>query len=237
MEIKLSKSLLNLKDESNIMIKGDPKVGYPQICLRVNRKPEQTDMDAISEIVDNAASNYPNDPENRAKSVVKALNSVCGGGSLGHAWVIVFESENVTDNNCHRYGYHEGYGYTKNKSNDRSQRGFAYQISMRISEKQFQSMESEIIPQLNQGSTEIAKNFNLSPGKNQKGVYTPVTNCTWFAANLWNKTMNQSIPFKQPFNGKSHANDWGIPYLNEISDVSDPGFLSMNMKAIIDTSK
>lgn len=78
------------------MTKGDPKVGYPQICLRVNRKPEQTDMDAIIEIADDAASHYPNDPKKRAEAVVKALNLICGGGSLGHAWVIVFESENVT---------------------------------------------------------------------------------------------------------------------------------------------
>ncbi|WP_311753549.1 hypothetical protein [Proteus columbae] len=226
----LNKSLSGLKNESYIMPQGDPTVGYPQICLRSNRKPEPTDLDAICEIADKAASDYPDDKNARAKAVVTALNQICGGGSLGHAWVIVFESKDVTDSNCHRYGYHEGVGYTKNRSNDRPTRGFAYQLCLKISQEQFNRLEHVVIPQLNEESTEIAKNFNMRPGNGEKGVYTPVTNCTWFAGNLWNRTMDQSIEFKQPFSGKEHAEDWGIDYLYKIDDVADPGYLSMKMK-------
>lgn len=226
----LSKALTNLKDESHIMPQGDPSVGYPQICLRCNRKPEPTDLDAICDIADEAASAYPNDKNARARAVVKALNQILGGGSLGHAWIIVFESQNVTDANSHRYGYHEGFGFTKNKSNDRPERGFAYQFCLKITLEQFDYLENKVIPELNEESTEIAKNFNMSPGTGQQGVYTPVTNCTWFAGNVWNKTMEQSIEFKQPFSGKDHADDWGIDYLYKVDDVADPGYLSMKMQ-------
>ena len=228
-EIVLSRSLTNLKDESTIMPNGDPRVGYPQICLRSNRKPKQTDLDAISKIADDAAAAYPDDPNKRAKAVTQTLNTICGGGSLGHAWIIVFESENVTDTNCHRYGYHEGVGYTKNKSNDRPTRGFAYQLCLKISNEQFHALEQKIIPQLNKESTEIAKNFHLEPGSGELGVYTPITNCTWFAGNVWNRTMDQSIEFKQPFDGSAHAEDWGMDYLYHVDEVSDPGYLSKKM--------
>lgn len=232
-ELILPRTLTNLKDESIIMPKGDPKVGYPQICLRSNRKPEPTDLQAICEIADEAAAPYPNDPNARAKAVVKAVNQICGGGSLGHAWIIVFESEHVTDSNCHRYGYHEGVGYTKNRVNDRPERGFGYQLCLNISKEQFNDLEHKIIPELNKESTEIAKNFNMKPGDGEQGVYTPVTNCTWFAGNVWNRTMNQSVEFKQPFNGSEHAEDWGIQYLNEVNEVADPGYLSQNILKII----
>ncbi|OTG85278.1 hypothetical protein B9T31_12430 [Acinetobacter sp. ANC 4558] len=232
-EIVLSRALTNLKDESIIMPKGDPSVGYPQICLRSNRKPEPTDLEAISKIADDAAAAHPNDPNARAKAVIKAINQICGGGSLGHAWVIVFESDNVTDSNCHRYGYHEGVGYTKNRSNDRPNRGFAYQLCLKISKEQFHVLEHKIIPQLNKESTEIAKNFHLQPNPDEQGVYTPLTNCTWFAGNVWNRTMNQFVEFKQPFDGSEHAEDWGINYLYHIDEVSDPGYLSLEMAKIL----
>ncbi|WP_299997646.1 hypothetical protein [uncultured Cedecea sp.] len=229
-EFILPKTLTNLKNESHIMPQGDPSVGYPQICLRCNRKPEPTDLDAICDIADEAASAYPDDKNARARAVVKALNQILGGGNLGHAWIIVFENQNVTNENSHRYGYHEGYGFTKNKSNDRPERGFAYQFCLKIMPEQFAYLENEIIPALNEESSEIAKNFNMSPGVGQQGVYTPVTNCTWFAGNVWNRTMNQSIEFKQPFSGKYHADDWGIDYLYNVNDVADPGYLSMKMQ-------
>ncbi|MCS3430880.1 hypothetical protein [Klebsiella sp. BIGb0407] len=232
----LTKALTNLKDESHIMPQGDPSVGYPQICLRSNRKPEPTDLDAICDIADEAASAYPDDRNARAKAVVKALNQILGGGSLGHAWIIVFESQNVTNSNSHRYGYHEGLGFTKNKSNDRPERGFAYQFCLKITPEQFAALENEIISELNEESTEIAKNFNMSPGAGQQGVYTPVTNCTWFAGNVWNRTMEQSVEFKQAFSGEDHADDWGIDYLYKVNDVADPGYLSMKMQREISIS-
>jgi len=233
-ELNLSKSLSNLKNESKVMPKGEPSVGYPQICIRSNRKPERTDLVAICEIADNAAAKYPDDKEARAKAVVEAVTKVCGGGSLGHAWIIVFESENVTNANSHRYGYHEGYGFTKNKSNDRVDRGFAYQLCMKISDKQFKDLETKVIPQLNDESTEIAKGFHMAPGEGQQGVYTPLTNCTWFAGNVWNRTMDQNIVFKQSFDGKAHADDWGINYIENVTEVADPGMLSEIMSAILD---
>ncbi|MEB7889797.1 hypothetical protein NGK36_10875 [Hafnia alvei] len=231
--LNLPKSLNNLKDESKVMPKGDPSVGYPQICIRSNRKPERTDLEAICEIADEAAAQHPNDKEARAKAVVAALNKILGGGALGHAWIIVFESEKVTDANSHRYGYHEGYGYTKNKSNDRVDRGFAYQLCMKISDTQFKDLENKIIPQLNIESTEIAKGFHMEPGKGQQGVYTPLTNCTWFAGNVWNRTMNQDVVFNQPFDGSAHAEDWGIDAIENVTEVADPGMLSESMKAIL----
>ncbi|WP_392566935.1 hypothetical protein RHO15_05070 [Utexia brackfieldae] len=233
----LPKGLTNLKDGSIIMPKGDLRVGYPQICLRSNRKPEPTDMEEICKIADEAAAEFPDDPNAHAKAVVKALNKICGGGSLGHAWIIVFESENVTDSNCHRYGYHEGVGYTKNRSNDRPERGFAYQLSLPISQQQMMDLENSVIPQLNDESTELAKNFHMEPGPGDKGVYTPITNCTWFAGNVWNLTMQQSIEFKQPFAGKDHAENWGIDYLNEVEEVADPGYLAMKMSQVIPQSE
>lgn len=232
-EFNISRSLTNLKDESKVMPKGDPSVGYPQICIRSNRKPERTDLDAICEIADEAAAEYPNDKDARAKAVVGALTRICGGGSLGHAWIIVFESENVTDSNSHRYGYHENYGFTKNKSNDRVDRGFAYQLCMRISDDQFKDLVENVIPQLNEESTEIAKGFHMKPGEGQEGVYTPLTNCTWFAGNVWNRTMNQSVIFNQPFDGRAHASAWGIDAILEVKEVADPGMLSESMKAIL----
>lgn len=233
-ELNLPKSLNNLKDESKVMPKGDPSVGYPQICIRSNRKPERTDLVAICEIADEAAAKYPDDTEARAKAVVEAVTKVCGGGSLGHAWIIVFESENVTNANSHRYGYHEGYGFTKNKSNDRVDRGFAYQLCMKISDKQFKDLETKVIPQLNDESTKIAKGLHMAPGEGQQGVYTPLTNCTWFAGNVWNRTMDQNIVFNQPFDGKAHADDWGVYAIENVTEVAEPGMLSESMSAILD---
>lgn len=232
-DIKLSKTLTGLKDESTIMPNGDRSVGYPQICIRSNRKPERTDLEAICEIADDAADKYPNDKEARAKAVVSALTQVCGGGSLGHAWIIVFESENVTDSNSHRYGYHENYGFTKNKSNDRVDRGFAFQLCMRISDSQFKDLVENVIPKLNEESTEIAKGFHMKPGKGQQGVYTPLTNCTWFAGNVWNRTMNQHVVFNQPFDGSAHFEEWAIPAIQDVKEVADPGMLSESMDKII----
>lgn len=178
-EFIFPKILINLKNESHIMPQGDPSVGDPQICQRCNRKPEPTDLEAICDIADEAASAYPDDKNARVRAVVKALNQMLGGGNLGHAWIIVFENQNVINENSHRYGYHEGYGFTKNKSNARPKRGFAYQFCLKITPEQFAYLENEIIPALNEESTEIAKSFNMSPGVGLQGVYTLVTNCTW----------------------------------------------------------
>ncbi len=232
-EYRIPKSLTGLKDESKVMPKGDTSVGYPQICIRSNRKPERTDLNAICEIADEAAAPYPDDPAARAKAVISALTRICGSGNLGHAWIIVFESENVTNENSHRYGYHENYGFTKNKSNDRVDRGFAYQLCMKISDKQFKNLVENIIPQLNEESTEIAKGFNMKPGAGQQGVYTPLTNCTWFAGNVWNRTMNQDVIFNQPFDGDLHADAWGIPAIQDVKEVADPGMLSESMKTML----
>ncbi|RJL48718.1 hypothetical protein [Pectobacterium carotovorum] len=223
-EKTIPSSLSNLKDESRYETTGSLTVDYPQICIRVNRKPQRTDLDEIINISNSAAEEYPNDKEKRTHAVVSELTSLCGSGQLGHSWIIIFYSNKENDYTC--YGYHEKKGFVEGLVNDKPTRKFGFQLVKRISKEEIDNLENNIIPDLNQKSTEIAKLLNIYPGNGQVGVYTPVTNCTWFAGNVWNKTTHSNIVFMQPFDGKNHADDWGIDILYLMSEVSDPGVLA-----------
>ncbi|QQG28417.1 hypothetical protein JFY74_20670 [Pectobacterium carotovorum] len=217
-------SLSNLKDESRYETIGTPSVGYPQICIRVNRKPQKTDLNEIITKADSAAEEYPDNKEKRAHAVVGELTSLCGSGQLGHSWIIIFYSEKENDYTC--YGYHEKKGFVEGLVNDQPTRKFGFQLVKKTSEEEIDNLKNNIIPNINQESTEIAKLLGMSPGEGQVGVYTPVTNCTWFSGHIWNQTTHSKIVFTQSFNGKNHAEDWGIDALYLMSEVSDPGVLA-----------
>lgn len=210
---------------------GDPSVGYPQMCIRTNRTAERTDMNEVVEKANAAADQYPKeDKENRAKAVTKALTEAFGSGNFGHTWINFYNSGRKGD--ATTYGYHEGYGFVKNGtgggSNDSPERRFHVQRCVSVTDpaKQPAALEKSRIPELNDESALVAKMMGMPVADPTKGAYTPINNCAWFAANLWNYATDEKLVFTQKFDGKAHADYWGMPILALITEVADPGMVA-----------
>ncbi|MFJ3358444.1 hypothetical protein [Serratia liquefaciens] len=229
-------SLKNIKlgeiDASIFSPTGESSIGYPQISLRVNRMPMRTDLDEIINKANAIADKYPDDKSERARKVIEALATMFGSGYFGHAWVIIFNSEEVGDYST--YSYHEGFGYvhdgdTDGSTNDSSTRGFCNQICVKITREKIDHLNNVVIPWLNQESTVIGNAFGMTPAEGRSGVYTPLTNCSWFAGNLWNEISDSSIIFTQQFSGALYSERWGIDALANVKEISDPGVIGESL--------
>ncbi|HDR7711202.1 TPA: hypothetical protein QCX89_003207 [Bacillus cereus] len=206
---------------------GDPSIGYPQMVIRTNRTAERTNFEEVIQKANQVANQYPtNDKENRAKAVTKELNKMFGSGAFGHTWIIFFNSPKKGDYTS--YGYHAGLGFVKNGKNDSPERKFHLErvLPMKDTSKYPDQLEKTIISNLNKQSAEIAKIMGIPVNDPNNGAYTPINNCTWFAGNLWNYATNDNLVFEQDFDGASHADDWGMPFLNMINKVGDPGMVA-----------
>ncbi|MGR6001831.1 hypothetical protein ACT7C7_30525 [Bacillus cereus] len=193
---------------------GDANIGYPQIAIRTNHTAERTNQEAIIQKANEVADQYPiEDKEHRAKAVTEALTKAFGGGSLGHTWIVFFNSDKKGDYTS--YGYHNGYGFVKNgvasDRNDSAERKFNLERILPVKDINFypDQLEKTIIPKLNKQSAEIAKLAGIPISIPDNGAYTPINNCSWFAGNLWNYATKDNLVFEQNFDGASHADYWG----------------------------
>ncbi|CAK7193024.1 hypothetical protein COMNV_01235 [Commensalibacter sp. Nvir] len=226
-------TLLNIGDIDSSVIDttGNSSIGYPQISIRVNRTAQRTDLQAVIDKGNSIADQYPDKTE-RAEKVIEALNEMFGGGDFGHTWIIIFHS--ATKGDYSTYAYHETFGYvhdgdTDGQTNDTADRGFGYEYITPITQKIIQNMENSIIPQLNQESTAIGKTMGITPTTGRQGVYTAITNCTWFGGNLFNTAMNDTLVFTQKFDGATYAQRWGIDALASITEIADPGMIAESL--------
>lgn len=210
---------------------GDHNISYPQISIRTNRTPERTNLDEIVQRADGVASQFPiEEQEQRAQAVFKELASYFGSGSLGHAWVIIFNSDQPGDYTS--YGFHDKYGFVKNGTagdkNDRPDRRFNVSLTVPLKNpKETQSnLEENVIPNLIAQSNMVATAMGL-PNNAVSGVYTPINNCSWFAGYVWNAIIkDEQLVFEQEFDGSAHAYNWGMPFLNEVTRIGDPGMIA-----------
>ena len=210
---------------------GDPNVSYPQISIRTNRTPERTDLNDVISRADKAASQFPSDDQaDRSKAVLAELTSYFGSGQLGHAWIIIFNSNKEGDYTS--YGYHEGYGFVKNgtagDTNDRPDRMFnvSKTLPLKNAEETEKNLETKVIPELNKTSVQFANAMGITVEKPENGAYTPISNCSWFAGNVWNAATGDSLIFEQDFDGAAHADNWGMPFLSSITKIADPGMIA-----------
>ncbi|MFQ6324157.1 bacterial Ig-like domain-containing protein [Lactococcus garvieae] len=209
---------------------GDPSISYPQISIRTNRTPERTPLDEIVQRADDAAAQFPiEEQEQRAQAVFKELTSYFGSGSLGHAWVIIFNS--VQPGDYTSYGFHDKYGFVKNGTagdqNDRPDRLFNVSLTVPLTnpEEVQSNLEENVIPDLIEQSNMVATAMGL-PTNEVSGVYTPINNCSWFAGNVWNAIKDEQLVFEQEFDGSAHAYNWGMPFLNDVTEIGDPGMIA-----------
>lgn len=209
---------------------GDHNISYPQISIRTNRTPERTNINEIIKIADNEAAKFPiEEQDQRAQAVFKVLTSHFGSGSLGHAWVIIFNSNQPGDYTS--YGFHDKYGFVKNGTasdqNDRPNRKFnvSLTVPLKNSEETQSNLEKNVIPNLITQSNIVATAMGL-PTNGISGVYTPINNCSWFAGNVWNTIVDDQLVFEQEFDGSAHAYNWGMPFLNHITRIGDPGMIA-----------
>lgn len=209
---------------------GDHSISYPQISIRTNRTPERTNLDEIVRRADNAAAQFPiEDQAHRAQAVFEELSSYFGSGSLGHAWVIIFNSDKTGDYTS--YGFHDKYGFVKNGTagdqNDRPDRKFNVSLTMPLNnpEETQANLENNVIPSLIEQSNIVAMAMGL-PTNEVSGVYTPINNCSWFAGNVWNAIQDEKLVFEQDFDGSDHAYNWGMPFLNSVTRIGDPGMIA-----------
>lgn len=211
---------------------GDPKIGYPQISIRTNRTEERTNLNEVIEIADNAANAFPSgDYENRSKAVLTVLNDYFNSGNVGHAWIIVFNSDQPGDFTS--YAYHDQ-GYTKNGTdpetgNDSAERRFHAEkvVKLNIPGEEFsRKFERDYVPQLNSESYQMGQIMGLD-GSLETGIYTPVNNCAWFAGATWKYATNdQTLIYEQDFDGSAHVESWGMPFLGYVNKIADPGMLA-----------
>lgn len=228
-DLKIEWGYLN---SSNINPTGDPSLGYPQICIRTNRDAQRTELNAVTKKANEIADRYPDNKVERAKNVITALNSVFGGGSFGHAWIIIFNSEKEGDYSS--YAYHHRYGYVHNgdtggHTNDSNKRGFSYQHIVPVERKKIIALENNIIPGLNVISTAIAYIMGYYATEGREGAYSAITNCSWFAGNVWNLVTSENIEFEQPFAGIDYAERWGIDACYLLSHIADPGMIAESL--------
>ncbi|OEG18622.1 hypothetical protein BCR23_13360 [Enterococcus quebecensis] len=214
---------------------GNQDVRYPQIVIRTNRTPERTDMNDVIKKADTAADQYPfEDKENRAKAVTQELTKEFGSGRFGHTWIIIFNSNKKGD--ATTYGYHEKYGFVKNGTagdrNDNPERKFHVERVLPLDENMTtEKLEKEIIPALNEQSAEVGKIMGIPIENPSNGAYTPINNCAWFAGNVWNSATNNGLLFTQNFDGVTHGNYWGMPFLSMVKEIADPGMVAESLAA------
>ncbi|MCK8201771.1 hypothetical protein LXA61_17580, partial [Erwinia amylovora] len=72
---------------------GDPSLVYPKICISNNRNEKMTDLKFVTEKTNEIEDQYPENNVEIAKNVIAELNSIYGGFSFGHAWIIILNSE------------------------------------------------------------------------------------------------------------------------------------------------
>ncbi|PHM70590.1 hypothetical protein [Xenorhabdus sp. KJ12.1] len=214
---------------------GDESVDYPQICIRTNRTADRTNMKPIIEKAMAIVQQYPwSEKDTIIKEVFKVLGSDFGGGGFGHAWVIYFNSAKEGDNTS--YAFHAGYGFVKNSeyTNDSPGRKFHLQRCVKVDSKAInpELIEMKLIPKLIDESNQLAKLMQLTSEDMKNGVYTPITNCSWFAGNLWNQitrlTFEQSI--EDGINIDELADKLDLPFIKNIRSIGDPGMLSESIK-------
>jgi hypothetical protein len=216
---------------------GDESVGYPQICIRTNRTAERTNMKPIIEKAMSIGKKYPwSEKYTIIKEIFKVLGNDFGSGNFGHAWIIYFHSSTKGDSTS--YAFHEGYGFVKNSAysstNDSSERRFHLQRYVRVNDSAItpELIESKLIPKLIDESNSLAKLMGLTSEDKENGVYTPITNCSWFAGNLWNQIMR--LAFEQSIvndiNIDELADKMGLPFIKNIRGIGDPGMLAESIK-------
>ncbi|MBD2804498.1 hypothetical protein ID855_07275 [Xenorhabdus sp. ZM] len=214
---------------------GDKNVGYPQICIRTNRTAERTNMKPIIEKAIAIGEHFPeSEKEIIIREMFKKLGSDFGGGSFGHAWIIYFNSPEEGDNTS--YAFHSGYGLVKNSehSNDSPKRKFHLQRCVKVDEKTVtpELIERKLIPQLIDESNRLSKLMKLTSEDMKNGVYTPITNCSWFAGKLWNQIM--SLTFEQSIENDINIDEWAdemnLPFLKDIRGIGDPGMLAESLE-------
>lgn len=210
---------------------GDPKIGYPQIAIRTNRTAERTDLDTVIRVANEIADKYPDDKERRAKEIFSELSSMFASGSFGHAWIIIFHSEKKGDYSS--YAYHGTYGYVHNNdsghTNDRNDRGFSFQRIVAVTKDKIAELENTCIPALNKTSEMIGNQMGIPPMSGREGVYTPMTNCSWFVGKIWEAIVSDGLVYTQPFDGKKYAARWGIDILFMVSVIADPGMIAESL--------
>ncbi|WP_421327550.1 hypothetical protein [Aeromonas veronii] len=212
---------------------GDLNTLYPQLCIRTNRTPVRTNIDDVVSEANRVADQYPiDDKENRSKAVMEALTNMFGSGDFGHAWLIFFQS--TKPNSYTTYAYREEAGYVKNGYWERPERRFhlQYCIHLPSSDNLPLVLENTIIPELNKASYEIANIMGLPVPDPSKGAYTPITNCAWFAGNLWNYATETQFNYEQDFDGTLHADYWGMPFLHGVERISDPGMIAETIESL-----
>lgn len=216
---------------------GDKNVGYPQICIRTNRTAERTNMKPIIEKAVSIGKKYPwSEKYTIIKEVFKVLGSDFGGGSFGHAWIIHFNSPTPGDNTS--YAFHEGYGFVKNSehsnTNDSAERMFHLQRCIKLNGSTItpQLIEEKLISKLIDESNNLSKLMKLTEVDLPNGVYTPITNCSWFAGKLWNDIMNLSYEqsIENDINIDELADKMGLPFIKNIRAIGDPGMIAESIE-------
>lgn len=207
---------------------GNKAISYPQISIRTNRTPMRTDLNEVIQLADKAAAKYPiADKKHRAEAVVKELTSYFGSGTLGHTWIIIFNSSKPGDYTS--YGYHESYGFVKNGNSFIKNDSVERTVPLTSLKQRPEELEKIVIPALNRQSVEIANIMGIHAAAPQRGAYTPISNCAWFAGNLWNTVTGESLNFEQNFNGPLYAENWGMNFLNNVFKIADPGLIAENI--------
>ena len=216
---------------------GDKNVGYPQVCIRTNRTAERTNMKPIIEKAVSIGKKYPwSEKYTIIKEVFKVLGSDFGGGSFGHAWIIHFNSPTPGDNTS--YAFHEGYGFVKNSehsnTNDSAERMFHLQRCIKLNGSTItpQLIEEKLISKLIDESNNLSKLMKLTEVDLPNGVYTPITNCSWFAGKLWNDIMNLSYEqsIENDINIDELADKMGLPFIKNIRAIGDPGMIAESIE-------
>lgn len=216
---------------------GDESVGYPQICIRTNRTAKRTNMKPIIDKAVSIGKQYPwSEKYTIIKEVFKSLGSDFGGGGFGHAWIIHFNSPAPGD--YISYAFHEGYGFVKNSEhsniNDSAERKFHLQRCIKLNNNLITPslIEEKLIPKFIDESNILSKLMKLTDADLPNGVYTPITNCSWFAGNLWNDIMSLSYEqsIENDINIDELADKMGLPFIKNIRAIGDPGMLAESIK-------
>lgn len=214
-------------DNSRVEPRGDPSVRYPQISIRTNRTPGRTALDFMIEKANKVADQYPN-KRRRAKAVLNAIARFFKTGDIGHSWINIYHSEKEDDYTA--YAYHWKYGFVRNNEapdvDDRNSRGFSVQYCAAIDNDTIAIIEESVIPVLNAESVLIGSAMGAKPTPGYEGVYTRITNCTWFTGKLWNAVMDEPVVYTQKLDGKAYAKRWGIDALFLVNEIADPGILA-----------
>lgn len=205
-----------------VALEGDPNIGYPQVCIRINRKANRI---PLLETYQQFQHDYPDD------NIVQLLERMvqwADSGAVGHTWVDLFYKDNEGKVQF------DGYGF--GSDGNQASREFSFQKCVHIEDKNYQQIKQDIADKeeaLYVESKEIAKLF-LGIGKDWNGgKYTLYGNCAWFAGNLFNSIVpkDENVNFAQAF-------DWGtvVPKwypLSKYKDLPDPGYIAESISRTV----